>query len=59
MDEKKNLTTKETFDLAVQEHQKNNLQVAENLYKEIIKTNPNHFESIYLLGTLLIQKKRF
>ena len=59
MDEKKNLTTKETFDLAVQEHQKNNLQVAENLYKEIIKTNPNHFESIYLLGALLIQKKDF
>ena len=55
MDEKKNLTTKETFDLAVQEHQKNNLQVAANLYKEILKTNPNHagkgfievFRSIY------------
>ena len=59
MDKKKNLTTKETFALAVQNHQKNNLQVAENLYNEILKTNPNHFESIYLLGTLLIQKKDF
>ena len=37
MNEKKNLTTKETFELAVQNHQKNNLQVAHNLYKEILK----------------------
>ena len=27
---------KETFALAVQNHQKNNLQVAENLYKETL-----------------------
>jgi len=39
MNEKKNLTTKETFALAVQNHQKNNLEVAENLYKKILKTN--------------------
>ena len=42
MNEKKNLTIKETFALAVQNHQKNNLRVAENLYKEILKINPNH-----------------
>ena len=41
------LTTDETLALAVQNHQKNNLQVAENLYKEILKTNPDHFESIF------------
>ena len=38
---KKNLT----FALAVQNHKENNLQVAENLYKEVLKTNFNHFES--------------
>ena len=59
MNIKKNLTAKEAFTLAFQNQQKNNLKVAENLYKEILKTNPNHFESIYLLGTLLIQKKDF
>ena len=59
MNEKKNLTTEETFDLAVQNQQKNNLQVAENLYKEILKINPNHFESIFYLGTLLVQTQRF
>ena len=41
---KKNLTTKETFDLAVQNHKKNNLQAAKKLYKEILKTNPNKVE---------------
>ena len=41
MDEKKNLTIEETFALAVENHKKNNLQVAESLYKKILKTNPN------------------
>jgi len=59
MNEKKNLTIEETFDLAVKNHKKNNLQIAENLYKEALKTNPNHFESIYYLGTLLAQTQRF
>ena len=43
--DKKNLSTKETFTLAFQNHQKNNLEVAENLYKEILKKNPNDFQS--------------
>ena len=59
MNKKKNLTTEETFALAFQNHKKNNLQIAENLYKKILKTNPNHFESIYYLGTLLVQTKKF
>jgi Tfp pilus assembly protein PilF len=59
MNEKKNITTKETFDLAVQNHQKNNLEVAENLYKKILEKDPNHFQSICFLGTLSIQIKNF
>ena len=59
MKKKKKLTTKETFTLAIKNHKKNNLQIAENLYKEAIKTNPDHFESVYYLGTLLAQTKRF
>ena len=43
---KKNFTTKETFALALQNHQEDNLQVAKNLYRKILKINPNHFESI-------------
>ena len=50
MNEKKNLTIKETFTLAVQNHQKNNLKIAENLYKEILKINPNHASANNNLG---------
>ena len=39
MNEKKNLTTEETLALAVQNHQKNNLQVAEKLYKKVLNIN--------------------
>jgi len=53
------MTIEKTFDLAVQNHKKNNFQVAENLYKEILKRNSNHFESIYYLGTLSVQTKNF
>jgi len=51
MNEKKNLTIKETFALAFKNHQNKNYQVAENLYKQILKVNPNHFESIFYLGS--------
>ena len=59
MNEKKNLTTEETFALAVQNHQKNNLQVAEKLYKKVLNIDPDHFKSIHLLGTLSAQIKNF
>ena len=49
----------ETFVLALQNHKKNNLQVAENLYNKILKIDPNHFKSIYNLSKLLAQTKRF
>ena len=59
MNKKTILTAEETFALAVQNHKKNNLQIAENLYKEALKINPNHFEAIHYLGVLLAQTKRF
>ena len=48
----KNLNIKETFALALQNHQKNNFQVAEDLYKKIIKIDPNHADSHNNLGFL-------
>ena len=53
MNKTKNITTKETFALAVQNHQKNNLKIAENLYKEILKINPNHSSAHNNLGIVL------
>ena len=56
---KKNMTIEETYASAVQNHKKNNLKLAEELYKEILKINPKHFESIFFLGTLLVQTHKF
>jgi len=59
MNEKKNLTTEEILALAVQNHQKNNLQVAEKLYKKVLNINSNDLQSNFLLGTLSAQTKKF
>ena len=56
---KKNLSVEQTFALAFQNHQKNNFQEAENLYNEILKINPDHFKSIFYLGSLLAQTRNF
>ena len=51
----KDLNIEEIFTLAGQEYKKNNFKSAEKLYKEILKKNPNHFDSIVLVGTLSAQ----
>ena len=52
------LAIKETITLAIQNHQKNNLREAENLYNEILKINPNHFKTLFYLGLLEVQTRR-
>ena len=54
-----NLTIKRIFTSAYQNHQKRNFKIAEDLYKKILKTNPNHFGSNFYLGTLLVEIQRF
>ena len=54
-----NIKIKETLTTALQNHKKNNLKVAENLYKEILNIKPDHFETTFYLGTLLMQTKNF
>ena len=49
----------ETFNLAYKNHEKNFFKKAENLYKKILNIDSNHFESIFLLGTLYAQTKKF
>ena len=53
------LIIEKNFNLAFENHQKNNLQIAERIYKKILKINPNHFQSICFLGTLSTQTKNF
>ena len=54
---KENLEIKKTLSLAFENHKKENFFIAEKLYKKILKYDPNYFDAIFLLGTLLIQIK--
>ena len=53
-----NLTIENKFTLALENHQKKNLTIAEKLYKEVLETRPNHLEAICYLGTLFVQAKK-
>jgi hypothetical protein len=57
MNKNKNLSIKETFALAVQNHQKKSLQIAENLYNEILKVEPNHSNTHNNLGLIFKSQK--
>ena len=53
------MTIEETFASALKNHQENNLEAAQNLYEEILKTNPDHFGSIFYLGALFAKISNF
>jgi len=46
------MTIDKTFALAFDNHQKNNLEVAESLYNEVLKIDPNHVITHYNLGVI-------
>ena len=53
----KSLSLEEKFKSAVQNHQKNNLEVAINLYKEILVADPNNSTIHYNLGLAYNEKQ--
>jgi tetratricopeptide (TPR) repeat protein len=59
MMKKKDLSIEETFTLAIQNQQINDFIVAEKLYNEIIKRDPNYVNAHINLGILLIQNKKY
>ena len=52
MDKNKNLTTEETFNLAVKNHQEGKTDIAQDLYNQILKIDPNHSQALNNLGAL-------
>tara|TARA_B100001540_G_C15804943_1_gene641649 strand:+ start:425 stop:2095 length:1671 start_codon:yes stop_codon:yes gene_type:complete len=56
---KQDLEIKQIITLAYENHRKNNLRLAESLYKKILKIDTKYFDAIFLLGTLLLQKKNY
>ena len=53
------MTIEETFASALKNHQEDNLEAAQNLYEKILKTNPDHFGSIFYLGALFAKVNNF
>ena len=49
---KKKLGAEDLFKLAFENHKKNNLEDAENLYKDVIKQKPDHINSLFYLAGL-------
>jgi Tfp pilus assembly protein PilF len=52
MSNEKDLTLKESFDLAVQKHQNNNLQDAQILYQKVLALDSNYAHAHNNLGTI-------
>ena len=55
MNDKKDLTVKEAFDLAIQNHQNNNLQEAQNYYQKVLRIDSSHLGAHYNLGNNFAQ----
>ena len=43
------------FNIAFKNHKNNNFNKARDLYTKVLTINPNHFEAIFLLGSLSVQ----
>ena len=52
MSEKRKLTIEDAFRLAVKNHQENKIDVALNLYSQLLKINPNHSPALNNVGVI-------
>ena len=59
MNKENNLSIDEIFNLAFKDHKESKFKSAENNYNKILIKDPNHFNTLYLLGTLNFQTQKF
>ena len=59
MNNKKDLTLKEAFDLAIHDHQNNNLQGAQSYYQKVLKIDPNHSQALNNTAVIFIDLKDY
>ena len=52
MNNEKDLTVEQTFNLAVKNHQNSNFQDAQNYYQKVLKIDPNHSTALNNLGAI-------
>ena len=59
MSNEKVLTIKETFDLAIQNHQEGKTDIAQNLYNKILEIDPNHSPTLNNIAVIFINLKDY
>jgi tetratricopeptide (TPR) repeat protein len=59
MDNNKNLLLEDAFNLAIKNHQENNLNDAQDLYNQVLKINPNHSGAYHNLGVIFDNLKKY
>ena len=52
-------TTKDTFNLAIKNHQEGRLDVAKELYNQILKINPNHSQTLNNIAVIFTNLKEY
>ncbi len=50
---------KETLNLAIQNHRKNDLKLAAHLYKKVLAVDPHQVDAIFYLATIEVQQRNF
>ena len=59
MKNSKSLTTEETFNLAVKNHQEGKTDIAQKLYLQVLRIKPNHSQAHNNLGVIFNQLREF
>ena len=52
-------TTKDTFNLAIKNHQEGRLDVAQELYNQVLKINPNHSQALNNIAVIFTNLKNY
>ena len=56
---KKNLTIEEVFNLAVKNHQEGKIDVAQDLYNQVLKINPNYSQALNNLAIIFLNLQEY
>ena len=59
MNDEKDLIVKETFNLAIKNHQENKIDIAQELYNQVLKINPGHTQALNNLAVIFTNLKEY
>src|SRR5437016_12844361 len=53
------ITTRPVIEIAIQHHQAGRLSEAEDMYRQMLDTYPDHFDALHLLGVISYQAAKY